>query len=533
MDYALLGTKPINEKHPAGHNIRDEKIYDELQEELDKFNSPALRDQFEWRNVVGPAAMILKSYSKDLLVACHLGVALTNAHKQQGLIWSTGLLKNILETFWDDLIPVKKRYMGRINAIEYWIGQTELAFDTAQVVSINPEESEVLLQTVEDIKELLESRKEDLKAESIDEVFDFARIINLIRNNTEKKVVQSGPEPTVTVTAGGGEKEKKSEVKTVPEPVSDAVDFDTMNPGEIKGYLSRKFQDIKHLCKKMRTEDPADPMPYKWARMCIWDLLDALPPANDKKTKINAPPQHMLGAMESLYKAEDWKKLLEEAEAKITNPQYIFCLDISRYTAEALLNLGPRYRKAEAVVSAEVLNLVSRFPDIADYEFSKGEPFAGPDTKLWIDELKEAGNESSAPQMFVSEDDSEETLRLNELIAAAKNQDKMNESIAEIQLLIKRCDSMKKAFVSRIGLINVLMNNKKVNAAFPHLEKVLKEIEEFKLEKWEPGLALSGFLLAVKIFNLTEKKECKDRVAAILDKMALIDTKVALNYMSN
>ncbi|MCP3941332.1 MAG: type VI secretion system protein TssA [Desulfobacteraceae bacterium] len=539
MDYALLGINPVNKEKPAGENVRDELIYDEFQQELDKLNSPALRSEFHWRDILGPAAIILKSYSKDLLVSSYLGIALTHVHKIEGLIWSVGLLKNMVATFWDDLWPAKKRFKGRISAIQFWIDQTNTILETDLIENIKSCDSKKIQEEITQLETLLFSKKEDLKTEEPDQLFQFARIISSIKDQTERVEVipEKKNNPVDNNYSAGPAKTSSNNVSSENFALvethfaEESFNLDSLGSGETKKLLSKKFQDIKHLARKMRQEKPEDPRPYKWARMCIWDLLEMLPPASSNKTRIKSPPGHALELLESLYQAGNWKELLELSEIKITNSQYLFCIDISRYSAQALANLGDSYARASTAICNEVKNLISRLPGLIDYEFADGTPFVSSASNLWIDGIT---NTSS-----ISIDSKPDTLDanpkiddgLNALVTGAVTKEKMQDNIIEIQKLINGSDSKKGTFLSRMGLINVLMNNNKINPALPHMDKALSEIENYKLEFWEPKLALSVFCLAVKIFNLAKRKGYKEQTENLINKIALIDMQTALKFM--
>jgi type VI secretion system protein VasJ len=117
MDLVSLGKEPIGAEQPAGSDVRYDESFDNLQLEIDKLTIPSATGSVDWEKVISLSSEILAHKSKDLLVAGYLAVALIHTHKDEGFAIGLKMYQDMLEHFWDDLYPPKKRMRGRAGAI--------------------------------------------------------------------------------------------------------------------------------------------------------------------------------------------------------------------------------------------------------------------------------------------------------------------------------------------------------------------------------------------------------------------------------
>ena len=59
--------------------------------------------------------------------------------------------------------------------------------------------------------------------------------------------------------------------------------------------------------------------------------------------------------------------------------------------------------------------------------------------------------------------------------------------------------------------------------ALPHLDQLLKEIETYRLEAWDPQLALEGLKLVWTGYNKQTDKGLQSNAAAVLSRIAELD----------
>jgi type VI secretion system protein VasJ len=67
------------------------------------------------------------------------------------------------------------------------------------------------------------------------------------------------------------------------------------------------------------------------------------------------------------------------------------------------------------------------------------------------------------------------------------------------------------------------MSSKKADLATPHFEQILHDIDLYRLEEWDPDLAMEGLKLVWTGFNAQKGKAFKSEAAGVLDRIARLD----------
>ena len=133
MDLLSLGKNPINDDQPSGAEVRYEPEFEELQAEIDKLSIPSASGGLDWQKVSDLAAKILAEKSKNLLVASYLAVSQVHLNQIDGLALGLNIIHDLLDRYWENLFPPKKRLRGRIGAIEWWVEKIAAALEGLEV----------------------------------------------------------------------------------------------------------------------------------------------------------------------------------------------------------------------------------------------------------------------------------------------------------------------------------------------------------------------------------------------------------------
>jgi type VI secretion system protein VasJ len=112
---------PVRESEPAGTDARYEAAYAPFRAELDKLESPTGASP-SWDTVFSTSDTVLRTLSKDLLVACGLTVALYRREGLHGLGVGLVTLKGLLETYGSTVHPARPK--ARANALTWLLSQT-------------------------------------------------------------------------------------------------------------------------------------------------------------------------------------------------------------------------------------------------------------------------------------------------------------------------------------------------------------------------------------------------------------------------
>ena len=357
MNYSSLGKKPISKKNHTGSDVTYEKVFIELQNEIEKLSNADRIESFSWVTVVQLASEILKNLSKDIRVAAFLCTALIYTEKK-GFDSAVTIMNDLLNTYWKDLFPPIKRTRGRTEAIKWWAEKTTDVIKQKGIDSVSANTKKKL----NNIEKFLEQTIQEDSRPTIEPL--LLALKNNKKNKAETKQIQSNSKLT---TLG-------------------------IDPVEIHSGRSQEqniklvFTSLKQLAKLGNKKSPSDPMPYRWVRIAAWEPIKKIPPAEkNRKTKISPPPA--ISSLADLKNSEDWEKLLEAAETKMYVVSYTFKLDINFYVATALKNLGKKFSKAHKAVCTETFYLLNRMPGVENLLFSDKTPFAEAETKKWLSGL--------------------------------------------------------------------------------------------------------------------------------------------------
>lgn len=526
----LLGKTPINPDTPTGGDIKYDPDFETLQGEIDKLASPSATEGVNWRTVAELSAAILEEKSKDLLVAAYFAVSRIHVDKLEGLVVGVAVYRDLVETFWDTLYPAKKRMRGRINALEWWIEKTETALAAIQSGAFKEETRQGLMENLAQIQALLN-----------DALPEPVSISPIERAVGRFKTVAPKPEPSKTPPpkeAPPAPPETGTSPGPSPAPVSAARQSeppeqgDTVSPEDARKALEHGFTAIGNAAHYFFTRDAQNPLGYQYNRLSIWGGLDELPvTAEDRKTIIPPPEAHIVTALKELLEKGDYTNLLAVAESKVAD--YLFWLDLNYYAAEALKGLGGGYDRAREAVCRETACFIHRFPDLPLLQFADGTPFADSKTTAWIKRIGFGGAVMAtpvSPSSGASGDDAadgmEKEIRRAEALAGEK---KLHQALALLQSHYKKSCSRREALLWRIALVQLLIGARKTDIALPHVEQILCDIEDYRLEAWDPDLALNGLKTVLTGLRLNGEPAAMEKAMDVLSKIARLDAAAALD----
>ncbi len=551
MDLTTLGIVPIPGDHPAGSDARYEPVFEQLQAEIDKLSSPTASGQVDWARVEDYGIEILNSKSKDLTVACYLAAALVVNRRIEGLDAGLNLIKDLLETFWDQLYPPKKRMRGRNGAITWWLERMEVELQRLSPAPLAAEMVERLKTNLKRIDAVLSEKMPDAPM-----MRSLERSINAFPVQEQQKAppdaseapVEAGDfpgtpaaavQPAVSAIAPAGEQRVAPAAqesgapgaKIAPQvsPASDAaLDGAITDEAGARRGADTALQRLRQVSLFLLQQDYKNPLAYRYRRIACWAKLTTLPPNADGVTQIPPPAPQVISALETLRNEGNLSGLIQNAEQKLS--QFIFWLDLNRWVVEALDGLGGDCQFASLAVSQATADLITRLPGLASLRFSDDMSFADPATAQWVQ-----GLETAAPAVGLSRPaqvnrgDGDDLLgaKIREARSLAGKK-QLSEAVGLLQEEMRRSASRRQSLQWRLAIARLFMEMKKINLALPHLDQVLADIDAYRLEVWEPDLALEGLTAAWQAYGAQGDKDPKARAAELLDRIARLDAAAAV-----
>jgi type VI secretion system protein VasJ len=105
---------------------------------------------------------------------------------------------------------------------------------------------------------------------------------------------------------------------------------------------------------------------------------------------------------------------------------------------------------------------------------------------------------------------------------------KLLEAVQLLQKELKNCFSQQETLMWRLALCRILIGSKRTDMALPHLGLIIKDIETYRLETWDPQLALEGLKLVWTGYSSHTSSDVKRNAEVVLSQIAQLDPAEAL-----
>jgi type VI secretion system protein VasJ len=285
--------------------------------------------------------------------------------------------------------------------------------------------------------------------------------------------------------------------------------------------LDQHLQKLREIAGQAWIQDSANPLPYRINRTTVWCGIEDLPPAIHNRTRIPAPDHQVIKMLFDLRNAGDAEALLKAAEGRV--PQYVLWLDLSRFSAEALARLGGKYRRAYHAVCQETAYFVHRLPGLDDLTFADGTPFANPETQCWLKSIAlSAGSDGEAvsqTRQRSNEPMSQDIAEIQGMILKGK----WIEGMEILQKKLTAAQSSREKILWRMAFAQLMLDIRQPRWALPQLEQIIRDIDLYRLEDYDPMLALRGLKIAWQGMDAQNDERMKAKATDILHRIACID----------
>ena len=340
--------------------------------------------------------------------------------------------------------------------------------------------------------------------------------------------VEEKPKPEASPPS---EKEPVQEVappkSEKPKPAPPTQPEDITSLGDAEKVAQAGFDTVSRAGDYLTQEQLPNAMGYRLRRIASWSMLEAPPPSTDGQTIIPPPDQTVRNMFDDMFEKGSWQTLVESGEQMLS--EFMFWLDLHRFVAEGLSNLGEPYQDAHDAVCRKTSFFIHRLSGIENLSFSDGTPFADADTQQWLKSIAIGGGAAMAGSVVSGGsrdcDHMAETIRKAQAMAKKK---KLAEAVSSLQQEMRTSSSKREQLMWRLGLSQILVNAKKPQLALPHLESVLQDIETYGLEEWDPDLALQGFKMVWVGFSTRSDENGKAQTTDVLNRIARLDPAEAL-----
>ncbi|HEX7048209.1 MAG TPA: type VI secretion system protein TssA [Gammaproteobacteria bacterium] len=482
---ALLGREPVSADAPAGASARYEAEFTALEEELAKQESLTAQS-VDWARVVELATHILKSQSKDLLVAAYLARGLQEREGMAGLAMGLGVMRDISANFWEDLFPPARRLRARATAVQWMAEKCGDGLAAKPPGASDDEAVKAAADAASALDQLLLEKMPD-DAPSLRELIKPLKDFKQAAESRASKPAAPAPAPA----ASSADAAVPAPAASTPRPAPAAAPAtspvtDVGNDNDARKAL-RNIQDTaRKVADFWLASRVTDARAFRLTRMATWLLIDQAPPAENNRTQLNPPAPERLKAFQIQFEQGQFDKLVPELEQSVARTP--FWLDGQHLCHRALTNLPNAAEAADAVL-AETLHFVERLPAMLELSFSDGTPFANDATRMWLEEARGAGSNASGGAK--TEAGAWNDAFKNARAKAAKGE--LPKAVADMQTGLATAASAQERFHWRLSLAELLAGAGQTAIASALLESLAEEIECRKLDEWQPALAAAVF----------------------------------------
>jgi len=494
---------PISSEAPGGVEPRESPQYEVVFAEVERLTSPSADRQPDWLKVETQSIELLKTVSKDFMVASWLSAAWVEKSGVEGLSAGLGLFSGLLNTYWDTGFPPVKRLRGRRNAVIWWTDRVTAWLNATTPAPLAIEAHSLLVERSQEIDRRL--AEVDSEAPSLNELVNLIKRLDVIEPVAQPVTQDAGTNasaPAQAQQAAAGSSSMASAVNpgaVIPSATVTGPQLGSLskvaNLDDWVSALASVFGYLGDASQKLAELDPYNALAIGLNRFGARGALLSLPQAQGQATLIAPPPIAEMQSFETVCDAGNPQGVASFCEGRLST--YPFWLDLDRQSALAYGAMGPAAATMRSAVIDEVLAFVKRLPGVERLTFSDGTPFADEATKAWITTCQAERLGGGATDKF-----SEAKKQANESVGSGDS----DAAVAALQDFLSNTRSGRDQFRARIALAELALGLKKDLDLQPLIDPLLDECERLNLMYWEPELALLAWNLKLRAARAAAKQ---------------------------
>lgn len=525
-----IGASIIAEGSPAGADPRGGEEFEVLETEIRKMETdgPAA---VNWREVARLSSEILGGRGKDLLIGVWLAYALAREERFHGIATGLGLLKGMIAQHWDAMQPPAARERARVGALEWLVGRVAPLCEG----EIGEADWPAVLYAYEQLGEIDTLTSEKLKKEQV-AYGDLLRALRPHRDTARRGMEEAAKQAAEAQARAEAEARAREEAAALVGAASAEVPSAAAAPaapvaatpaaapaasgnaglpaglGDL-GSIDQLPEVLRSLSAALIAKSTADPRAYLLSRIASWWRVRQLPPNEGGKTGA-MPPVEELAAINAQRQAGQNAEALRALNELVWSAP--FWLEGHRLSAEILAGLGPDHAAAEATVAGSMNLLLRRFPELLNFSFGDGRPFADGPTRAWI-ESNGGGGGAAGPGDGLDA----AVAEARTLVAGGKALD----AVEMLAALTRGEVAGRTRVLRQIAQARFCLDVGLVAAALPLLDHLEQVLQARGLEEWEPALAVQ---VAELRFRALTHADAPRLIAEDRRRVALDETRMRL-----
>lgn len=261
------------------------------------------------------------------------------------------------------------------------------------------------------------------------------------------------------------------------------------------------------------------------ARAARWSDL-SLPPNEQGKTRLPAPRATAFAPIKNALSTDNYHDALLAGEALFMEGAMHFNMDLQALQLSALKGLAEPARVQQLELS--LLQLVIRFPQLANLTYEDGTPFCSAKSKDLLTDLvaKYAPSEPASGQADAEYDTAEQQAK------ALVEEGKLNQALGVLNQLPAHSQFQQ----ANVQLLKARMclHAERFDFAQPILLTLVEAIEQHQLGQWQPSFAMQVWrssLLCFETLVASGNKALAEQCQRLKDNMILTQPETALGWI--
>jgi type VI secretion system protein VasJ len=527
-----VGKNPISSDRPAGDSPRDGDAFTELKAQIDRLTDIHGNATVDWPAVVKLATQVLEKEGKDLAAGTWLIAGLLETAGLQGLADGIHVLRDLVETYWDDMSPAAARLRGRRNQVQWLLEHLgdRLQPNREGDAPLSADAHAAMLEDWEALDTAWQSHDDEAPA--------FYGLRSALRGLPVQAPPQEEPAASAAADAGGTAiaAEADANADAAPAASQAATQAVAVRPAaavappaaaaavapvagaDPETTTETALAGLRPLIDWLLQTQPLLPLLFRMNRVCAWATLERVPPAQGGATLLMPPPMQVVDSFKRIAQTGEPQAIVQFAESHLIAHRY--WLDLNRASHAALTRLGAA--EAAAAVAFETARLIERLHGLQDLKFNDGQPFADAETQAWLQALGgSAGDSGSAGGR-----DGDELAALASAAEADAAAGKLDEALDRLQQAARRSEGQRMRFRLRLTQCALLHRFDGRADIRPLLAPLIEELDAHRLPSWEPELARQALALAAAV-ELRYGADDAGSSNALLARLASVDCRAA------
>ncbi len=510
---------------------RESPAFAEMEREIDKLSSLSSDRQPNWTRIEQLACEYLSQQSKDYLVASWLSEAWTQRHAMLGVNAGLGLFAGLSEKFWQQSIPPTTRLRGRRNAMLWWIDRLCDWLEKQSEIAIGADLAETMIVNAKSLDAALAEK--DPEAPSLVKLLSLLKRIPVEQHQTASADESASSSPDLqpslnpSTAPSAAPPVSQSTIPSKSASVSNLKAPSFSGKNEINSLedvvkLLQPAQDyISQICPVLFDFNNTHPLGIYLTRFAARASIFEIPPASSGQTAIPPPPSSTVDSFEKVVGLKNPLGLVEFCESRISTFPFWFDLDFQSARGFGMMgSVGVRTR--EAIIDM-VLSFVNKIPNVEQFAFSDGMPFASLETLTWIKQCKEERSGHVHQDAF-SEIRSQAQAQISE--------GQFEQGLHILHEYIHGNRSGREQFRARLILVQTVLSQDPQADVMSFVEPLIEDCLSIKLDQWEPELASQAWELKVRAARQVMLSTRSD-IDADRRSKAFREYEIALKHLSN